>query len=675
MKREGKLPELLAPAGGEAAFYAALAAGADAVYLGGKQFNARAFADNFDDETLRRCLAAAHARGVRVYVTMNTLLFERELGGAVEYAARLYEMGVDALICADVGLMSLLHARLPELTLHASTQLSLHSALGAREIADLNCETVVAARELSRENIAAMAARAPAKVETFAHGALCVCHSGQCLFSSMVGGRSGNRGECAQPCRLPYNGGYPLSLRDLSLAAHIPALLATGTASLKIEGRMKSPAYVWGVTRIYRRLLDEGRAATPEETRALAQIFSRDGFTDGYFTSETAKGMQGVRREEDKQSTRATAETAVPPPPPVPLTAHCTICAGKPATLTLTDNKGKSVTVTGETPAPALRAPLTPETVAERLCKLGGTPYEMTSKAVQVEVEPGLNLSPAALNALRRAAVERLLSPEPARLPVDVAPVLPAPPAFPRGMARTAVFLRPEVWEALGDLDGCFDMVYLPLWELDRCRREVRGVWLPPVITDGEEPQVRLLLEAARKRGATHALCGNPAQIAMAREAGFHITGDFRLNITNTHAAAYWAAHGVEDAVLSPELTAPQLREMSGRVIVWGRIPLMLTERCYASDGDCRTCRHACERGAALTDRRGARFPVVRVWEHRNLILNSIPTYLSDRRDALPRQLREHYLFTNESAQECRRVIRAAMEGAALPFAVRRLPK
>ena len=242
MRRHGELPELLAPAGGEDAFLAALAAGADAVYLGGQAFNARAYAENFDDETLARCVALAHARGVRVYVTLNTLLYAPELAAATDYAARLFRMGVDAVIVADVGLADHLHRHLPGLELHASTQLSLHSTAGAAEVADLGFTQVVAARELPQKEIERLVAGAPETVEIFLHGALCVSHSGQCLFSSQVGGRSGNRGACAQPCRLPYNGGkYLLSLKDLSLAGHIPELIASGVSTLKIEGRMKRP--------------------------------------------------------------------------------------------------------------------------------------------------------------------------------------------------------------------------------------------------------------------------------------------------------------------------------------------------------------------------------------------------------------------------------------------------
>lgn len=668
MRRETHLPELLAPAGSEEAFFAALGAGADAIYLGGKQFSARAYAENFDDETLARCLAAAHARGVKVYVTMNTLLYEPELADAVRYAARLSALGVDALICADVGLAAYLHQNLPELPLHASTQLSLHSTAGAREVSDLGFTRVVLARELPAAEIATAVEGAPETIEIFLHGALCVCHSGQCLFSSLVGGRSGNRGECAQPCRLPYNGGkYLLSLKDLCLARHIPALISSGVESLKIEGRMKRPEYVGRVTAIYRRLLDEGRSATDEEYRELERIFSRTGFTDGYFSGHPASPMTGVRRETDKEESRGEIY-CVPSLPPVPLRAELTILAGEPATLTLRTPDGREATARGGIPESARSAPLTEESVCGRIAKLGGTPYSLSPGDITLRLGAGLNLPPAALNALRRMAVGQLTAPaRPAR-------EVPAPtridPGF-TGEGRSALFWSAAQYAALGEERDFFSLIFLPLWEYEKALDPPAGVWLPPVIFDGEEPEIRVLLEKAKARGAVFALAGNPGQVRLAREAEYRVIGDFRLNILNSHAAAYWRAHGVEDAVLSPELTPAGMRDIGGRAIVWGRIPLMLTERCYMKPlGGCGKCGEV-----PLTDRRGAVFPLLRVPPHRNLILNSVPTYLGDRRELIPPGVREHFLFTCETPAECRRIINAYREGASLPFEVRRFPK
>ena len=677
MKHAGKKPQLLSPAGSYEAFMAALANGADAIYLGVQDFNARAFAKNFDQDTLALCLREAHARGVKVYVTLNTLLYDREIKKALETAVTLWNMGVDALICADVGLIDCLrhvvHGQ--KIAIHASTQMSIHSTSGGLEISDLGCEQVVLAREVPERDMLSFVERVPsATVEVFAHGALCVCHSGQCLFSSLVGGRSGNRGTCAQPCRLPYNGGYPLSLKDLCLATHIPSLIESGVACLKIEGRMKSPDYVGGVTRIYRRLLDEGRGATKEELQELASIFSRDGFTDGYYTEHTARGMTGVRREEDKDQTRA-REAEIDTLAKVPLTARCSI-GRTGTTLTFTDPYGKQVTVTGEAPQEAKTQALTATSVAQRLCKLGNTPYEMTEDGCQVTVEEGLFLSPGAINDLRRRGVEALLDSRREVTLADIREISDFPPrrAF-LNIPRTALFMRGEVWEALGEETTYFDISFVPLWQLADLAHTPQGVWLPPVIFDHEEGAVVSALKQAKASGVEWALCGNPAQVKLAREAGLRIMGDFRLNVTNTYTHNYWQAHGVEDMVLSPELTLPQIRDLGGRVIVYGRIPLMLTERCYATTCGPKGCGSACEKGATLKDRRGVEFPIIRVPDHRNLILNSVPTYVCDQRQTLPHGLCEHYIFTTEDTQECRRVMHLSKGGLPLDKPHRRLPK
>ena len=316
-----RLPELLAPAGSPEALRAAVEAGADAVYLGMTAFNARMSAKNFTRADLCDAVAYAHERGVRVYVTLNTATLDREMRQLVELCDFLYRSDVDALIVSDLGLASVIRARYPDFELHGSTQCSGHNSDAAKFLAEHGFSLMVAARELSGENLKKLISRSPIPIEVFVHGALCVSASGQCLMSSMVGGRSGNRGECAQPCRLPYNNRYPLSLKDNCLAGHITELIEMGVASLKIEGRMKSPDYVSAVVSVYRRLLDEGRNASESEIAYLAKVFSRNGFTDGYFTGDM-KNMNGVRTDENKAESghikplyRNAARTLSPIPP------------------------------------------------------------------------------------------------------------------------------------------------------------------------------------------------------------------------------------------------------------------------------------------------------------------------------------------------------------------------
>ncbi len=296
------LPELLAPAGSFEAAKAALKAGADAIYVGGRMLNARMNAENLTDEQLEQCVTLCHKKGVRLYVTINTAVLDKELKDAVSYLDFLYKIGVDALILSDLGLASLIKERYPNMELHASTQASGTNAESAKAFARLGFSRMVCARELSQSEIKTLCKDSPIEIEQFVHGAICVSQSGQCLASAVMGGRSGNRGVCAQPCRMKYNGSYPISLKDICLANHIPELISSGVASLKIEGRMKSPAYVYTVVSTYRKLLDEARNASKAEISTLEAVFSRGGFTDGYYTEKIDDTMLGMRSERDMQA-------------------------------------------------------------------------------------------------------------------------------------------------------------------------------------------------------------------------------------------------------------------------------------------------------------------------------------------------------------------------------------
>ena len=665
MKRSTDLPELLAPAGSEEALYAAVSAGADAVYLGGLH-SARAHAKNFDEAALADAVAYAHLHGVRVYIALNTLLFDRELSSFLPYADRVAATGVDAAIVADLGVMRLLSRHLPELPIHASTQAFVHNTATADFFSEQGVRRVVAARELSLADITAMVEGSAAEIEVFLHGALCVSHSGQCLFSSLVGGRSGNRGECAQPCRLPYGKGYPLSLADLSLARHIPALIASGVASLKIEGRMKAPAYVAGVTGIYRRLLDEGRAATESEERELAALFSRSGFTDKYFTGRKAEPMGGIRTEQNKAASREREESFTKIEVPV---AGCVeISADLPARLSLTAGE-RTVTVTGDTPAPSVGAPLTKEEVVRRISRLGGTGLILPEGGLTVRLGEGLFLAVGQLNALRRAAVAALLSPGRAPLGLTYTPSPQGAEALPR---RVAECRTREQAEAAAE-SRFFDRISLAFPEAAATGYFPEGVALPPVIKDSEWGEVREMLAAARAAGTTHATVSGVGQLSAVREAGLTPVGGFRLNVTNREALAALRELCLRDVTLSPELTALRCRDLGGRVITYGRIPLMLTERCFVREtAGCRHCG-----SATLTDRRGVSFPLVREWPHRMLVLNSLPTYLADRPAilAIAGDPPECYLFTNETKKETAAVIAAARAGRPLTGPVRRLPQ
>lgn len=426
-------PELLAPAGSPEALRAAVQNGADAVYLGWGAFNARRGAKNFSDEEFAAALAYCHERGVRVFLTLNTLVTDRELPQALETAVQAGRLGVDAVLVQDWGLFGLLRRTLPDLPLHASTQMSLFTSGGAREIAADGCERVVIARECSAEDTRTICENCPVEVEVFAHGALCMCYSGQCGMSALIGGRSGNRGRCAQPCRLPYGvnapakKAYPLSLKDSCLAGRLEEMGAMGVSCVKLEGRMKRPEYVAVITRIYARLLEEGRGPTADERAELEQAFSRSGFTDWYWQGKHGAAMFGTRPENApdpkdlfEEARRAYERDSLRT---VPVDLSCSVSAGVPCTLTVSDRDGHSVTVTGPVPEAARTRALDGLELEARLRKTGGTAYRCDT--VVTLVDEGLSLSASAVNALRRDALAALTA---ARTAPPKRRELPVPP-------------------------------------------------------------------------------------------------------------------------------------------------------------------------------------------------------------------------------------------------------
>lgn len=667
MRRRGELPELLAPAGDFDCLVSAVEGGADAVYVGGRRFGARAFAKNFDIDELSRAVRYCHLHGVRLYVTVNTLVEDREIEDVVAYARELWRIGVDAVIISDIGVIREIRRSVPALELHASTQMSVHNSLGAEEAYRLGCVRVVLARELSLENIKSTVENSSAEIEVFVHGALCVCHSGQCLFSSLVGGRSGNRGECAQPCRLPYKTpkgtGYPLSLKDLSLAEHIPALIDSGVASLKIEGRMKSAGYVYTVTSIYRRLLDERRSATAAEYEELRRAFSRDGFTDGYFIGRLASGMTGVRSESDKADSKDIEKIRFEPKRKE-VRARVKIALGVPSQMTLTDGV-RSVTAFGECAARAESAPLTYPSVCDRLSKMGNTYLSLPKENIELTLDEGVNLSPSDINALRRSAAEKFESCE--REAVE----LEYKYSFGRRKSErvtSAQFMSESEYLSARAI-GCeqlqkIDYSFVPLYSSSEAMRLALGVALPPVILDSELLDIRKYLEKAKSAGVLYALVGNIGQISLVKEYGFKLFGDFRINISNSAARDALADMGVRCAILSPELTLPKVRDISGGIVSYGRIPLMITERCFIKDSfGCDRCTDA-----SLVDRLGERFPMMREYGHRTLILNSSVTYMGDRQGELDAYGigHRHLIFTKESGADIIRVLRAYSAREAL---------
>ena len=663
-KASNRLPELLAPAGSLEALKAAIAGGADAVYFGGGDFNARINAKNFNNEELKEAIDLLHSCGRKAYITLNTLVYDREMNDYLRFAEFVYTAGADALIVADIGGAAAIHRHLPELELHASTQMSGHNLAEAELLARHGFSRMVCARELPKDDIEYLVKNSPIEIEAFTHGALCVCHSGQCLFSSIVGGRSGNRGECAQPCRLPYrdeqgNESYPLSLKDLSLTNHITDLIESGVHSLKIEGRMKSPEYVFGVVRAFRTLLDEGRNATPDEISKLAKIFSRGGFTDGYFTRQINSKMLGVRSDEQKQFSKVALTSSEKideiTPQKIKISVFAEVCAEKPISLRLECGE-ISVTAYGQMPDKAINAPLSAENIKKNLTKLGATRFELESYVALTDDDIIVPIS--ALNALRREACEMLetaLSTGKATRE-EFEKYVPVASQRAKKEQRTARFYTAEQITPLSR--EYFDIIYLPLQNFNG---ECEGIILPPVILDSELSKVDKMLSMARAKGAKYALVGNLGALELAQKYGFEIHGDFRFNVYNNESTLELEKLGVKSIILSPELTLPQMRDVKGdtAAIVYGRLPLMLLEKCVSKE--ISTCERCTSGKTTITDRRGITFPILREYEHRSVIYNSAPTYMADRESDLQRAgiVNRHFIFSTETKIDVDKVIRA----------------
>lgn len=669
-----KHAEILAPAGGEAQLRAAVLCGADAVYLGLRGFNARAGAENFDENTLPQTVGWCHARGVRVYVTLNTLVTDRELPQWLHSLDAVAAAGVDGVLVQDLGLAKIIRQRYPTLPLHASTQMTIHNLAGARLLEEMGFAQVVLARELSKEEIAAICAGTSMRCEVFVHGALCMSVSGQCYLSSVLGERSGNRGRCAQPCRLDFKShgrGYALSLKDLTLTDRLRELEALGVASFKIEGRLKRPEYVAAAVTACRQSL----AGEVPDLETLQSVFSRSGFTDGYYTGQRDLTMFGTRTREDaaaaaevlgKLSALTRNEVGR-----LPVDMVLTMAPGEPATLAVTDGTHR-VEVAGEVPQTALTRPTDEELARRALEKCGGTPFYLQN--LTCHIGEGLMLPLSALNRLRAAALTALAEARSVVVPYPQAPAAagePAGRARPTGAPRlgcrltAAAQMTPAIRRGGGRLS-------LPLHELaERPELLETGAerWvaeLPAFCAPQQEEAVMRALRKLKEQGLTAALCGNLGSLLMAREAGLRIIGDYGLNIINSPAAQQAAALGCDEITLSFECERNAARNIHSPVpigvIAYGRLPLMLLRNCpgktAAGCGDCRGINH-------ITDRRGEDFPLQCQNRQYTHLLNPRPLFLSDR---LPEWDFCDFLtlrFTTETPAECDAILEMYQTGAA----------
>ena len=666
---------------------AAVYAGADAVYLGGTQFSARANAQNFDLCALKEAAEFCRARGVKLYVTVNTLLKDSELPESIRFIEYLCHLPVDAVIIQDTGLLRLIRRHAPELEVHASTQMSVHTPAAARLLSEVGFRRVVLARELSEGEIRAVRKSCDIELEAFVHGALCMSLSGGCYLSALLGGRSGNRGMCAQPCRLPFcapgGTGHDLSLKDLSLIQEIGRLSAVGITSFKIEGRMKRPEYVAAAVAAVRAAVDQ----KPVPDRLLSDleaVFSRSGFTSGYFNGKTGRGMFGVRREQDvknanKKVLSSLRELYRAERKRVPV--YFSLSAGEALALTATDGDGNTATVLDHASLQA--GLLSRERCDVQLNKTGGTPFYVKEVSVP---ESGIKGSVAQLNALRRAALAELTKKraQKPRIPF-LSPYIPQTiPTSDKSAAGPKVRASFQDIGQLGVFARQFDRICLPVTlQEDAVQRalqqheiEKQQVMMDiprAMLGEGAEDQIRRKIRRYKELGFRDFLCGNIGAVALCREEDVTAHSSFSLNITNEEAFLFYRTLGLLSIELSFELSCHEVRALSKEsrsgnsasdkeapeigLMAYGRQEVMLTRNCPAANKP-EACG-GCKGTAELTDRKNKHFPVkctrIAGLSH-STVLNSVPLCLFGEWENL-RELNFVVLrFTVENSVECEKV-------------------
>ena len=673
--------EILAPVGNEEMLRAAVFSGADAVYLGFSGFNARTSANNFNADTLKDAVTFCHARGVAVHVALNTTVYGGELPALEQAIRAVAASGADAVICQDLAVATLIGKIAPQLPRHGSTQMSVHSLQGALELKELGFTRVVLARELSMPEVEHITKHCGIETECFVHGALCMCVSGQCYMSAFLGGRSGNRGSCAGPCRLPFEAnalpeGKPgrlhhLSLKDNSVIDKLDKLQALGVASAKIEGRLRTPEYVAAAV----SACLAGREGRAYDRDLLKNAFSRSGFTSGYLDGKIDGTMFGVRSEADAEQTKKTLpmlrELYRRERSRVPVKMKLEIEEGGEK-LTVTDADGSRAFAYGDAePQPARTDPT--ESLHRSLAKTGGTPFAVEDQDITVEMDGGPWFIPGgAVNELRREALDALLKKREVLRPwpttEEHVPALPLRTLPPHRTLRA----RFESWEQVPEraLDG-IEYLILPIAQADRVPREWRAktlLELPRVMFGKLEEDTARRIAATQDSGFAGYEVSNIAHLRLCR--GLPMSGSFGLNITNQLAAQFYADNGLGSMLILPEVKDSDISTIApthnGRpvptgVLVYGHMPLMITRACPLQN--IHDCAH-CDKTGVLTDRKAKKFPV-RCGLGVRTIYNPVPIYMGDKPGALTVDYGVAY-FTLESREEAAKILE--MIRAHAPF-------
>lgn len=632
-------PEILAPVGGGEQLIAAVRCGADAVYLGTRSFSARAGAENFDKDGLINAVKYCHARGVKVYVAMNTLITDKEIGKALNEVRTIALSGADAVIVQDLGIAALWRKYCPTMRLHASTQMTVHNVSGAKECEKLGFKRIVLARELTLGEIKSIAENTGAEIEVFVHGALCVSVSGTCLLSSMLGARSGNRGRCAQPCRLDFKCGSrerALSLKDLSLIDKLDELRNIGVNSFKIEGRMKRPEYVAAAVTAVKNALN----GDEYDGETLKAVFSRSGFTSGYLDGKRNLDMFGYRRHEDVTSAAPVLKrlSLLYKDEIKKIPVKISFKADKNMSRLDVSDGENEVSVTDKGGETSLNKPLDGAYAEKMLSKTGGTVFYADSFVF--DIENGISVSASQMNAMRRNALEKLYDLRFTAKPKLVTTVEGAELLFSapqRKTEKTAVRLSFESLDNAFD-DERADKIMLPMRDiLNRTRESLKFggklvCELPFLVFEGDEKSFLKNLERLKSLGVKEVSADNIGTLAAAVKMGFTVHGGHGLNILNSEAAREYEKLGAEDLTVSPELSIDLIEKIRTNkkigIIGYGFLPLMRFRACPArSEKGCAGCGGK----AVIKDRFGTDFGVICSDRKYSSLLNSVPLYIGDK--------------------------------------------
>lgn len=645
MNKLKKRLEILAPCGGKDSVYAAVNCGANAVYVGAQNFSARASAKNFSYEDLEWTVNYCHSRDVLVYLAINTLITDAQLDEALEVVKKACLLHIDAFIVQDVGFANLIQKLAPHATIHASTQMSIHTPKGAELLYNNGFKRIVLSRELTKSQIQEITSVCKAEFEVFVHGALCMSVSGQCYLSAFLGGRSGNKGMCAQPCRLPFEvkGGTKndLSLKDLSILENLQELENIGVASAKIEGRMKRPEYVASATRAAKEFLESGTANEQTLTN-LNSVFSRSGFTNGYYTGKTGKNMFGTRQKENvtvatNKLMNGIKNTYKSELQKLAITMSFCLKENEPSKLTVTDENNLSVTVYGRMPEVAINLPLSKEKASLQLQKTGGTPFFV--KDIDCNILGNITLQLSELNQIRREALALLLKKKGTAVPIvfyDKKLKQPLPHKNNANPSIRAVFIDTKVPISYKECEKIFIPLFSKDEEIIRLINEGFnvGVTLPRGMF-GIENKIYDRLLNLKKLGINDALTGNLGGLPLISDAKMQAYGDFGLNVFNTESLKFLELQGLKDSIVSFELTTRQINAMGANIkrgaVVYGYLPLMLTRNCPAKNSS-NSCK-SCGANAKITDRKNIDFSIV-CEQTCSELLNSVPLYMGDKLDS-----------------------------------------